>query len=158
MAGVTEIRFEVPGPGVPKAMKAFALHGIGHMRNTPKTKKYQKRVAAVAELVAPPTPWTGPIELRILIERAPLAAHKKSKSLLARVLRGLVYPITTPDNSNVAKAVEDGMTGIIYIDDAQICRLLVVKRYAERARVVVNVIRMQTEEPEQISGPFAEMS
>jgi len=123
------------------------------LRANPKTRKYQKIVARLAAMVAPSKPWAGPLEVRLLVEREPLKSWSKTKT--AAALRGEVCPTTKPDNDNVSKSVCDAMTGIVYVDDAQICRLLVVKRYAEEARVVVNVIQIHEDEPEQLRGPFA---
>lgn len=44
------------------------------------------------------------------------------------------------DLDNVAKAVLDGIKGHIFVDDSQVMRLLVEKRWAEGERVVVVVI------------------
>ena len=42
-----------------------------------------------------------------------------------------MYPITKPDATKMLRAVEDAMTGIAWLDDAQIVRQVVTKRYAE---------------------------
>jgi crossover junction endodeoxyribonuclease RusA len=44
------------------------------------------------------------------------------------------------DLDNVAKAVLDGIKGHVFVDDAQVMRLLVEKRWAEGERVVVRVL------------------
>jgi len=152
---MSEIRFQVPGPAVPQlGARVFTPPGGRPMlRANPKTRKYQKTVARLAAMVAPSQLWTGPLEVRLLVEREPLKSWSKTKT--AAALRGEVYPTTKPDNDNVAKSVCDAMTGIIYEDDAQICRLLVVKRYAAASRVVINVIQIHEDESEQLRGPFA---
>jgi crossover junction endodeoxyribonuclease RusA len=43
------------------------------------------------------------------------------------------------DLDNVAKAVLDGIKGYVFHDDAQVMRLVVEKRWAERERVLVVV-------------------
>lgn len=51
------------------------------------------------------------------------------------------WPAKKPDLSKLVRAVEDAMTGIVYLDDAQICDELMFKRYADdgppRAEVLV---------------------
>ena len=43
---------------------------------------------------------------------------------------GEILPCKKPDVSNIAKAVEDALNGLVYEDDAQICSLTVSKCYA----------------------------
>jgi Holliday junction resolvase RusA-like endonuclease len=53
-----------------------------------------------------------------------------------------LYPITRPDGLKYARAVEDSLTGIIYLDDSQNVDLHIKKRYAyttEGPRVKVTV-------------------
>ncbi len=41
-----------------------------------------------------------------------------------------VFPTTKPDAGKLARAAEDELTGIVWRDDAQVCKLLVTKVYA----------------------------
>lgn len=55
------------------------------------------------------------------------------------------YPDRKPDLDKLARALLDGITGVLVRDDAQVCRLEVVKLYAEhdsapRADVKVGVL------------------
>nr|DAQ86101.1 MAG TPA: Endodeoxyribonuclease RusA [Caudoviricetes sp.] len=45
----------------------------------------------------------------------------------------------TPDADNIAKAVLDGLNGVVYADDKQIVELKVIKAYAEVPRVEVTI-------------------
>jgi crossover junction endodeoxyribonuclease RusA len=49
-----------------------------------------------------------------------------------------VWPVVKPDIDKLARAVLDGMTGIVFRDDAQVCILLVNKVYADEAGVRVS--------------------
>jgi Holliday junction resolvase RusA-like endonuclease len=51
-------------------------------------------------------------------------------------------PTVKPDLLKLARAVEDGLTGIVYRDDSQIAREVLDKFYGEPARVEVTVYRM----------------
>jgi Holliday junction resolvase RusA-like endonuclease len=42
-----------------------------------------------------------------------------------------------PDGDNLAKAALDGLKGIAWADDSQVCRLLVEKRYSMDPRVEI---------------------
>lgn len=44
-----------------------------------------------------------------------------------------------PDIDNLAKAVLDAMTGIVWADDAQIIELRITKRWAEKSGVLITV-------------------
>jgi len=41
-----------------------------------------------------------------------------------------VLPTSKPDASKLARAAEDELTGIVWRDDAQVCKLVVTKVYA----------------------------
>ena len=47
----------------------------------------------------------------------------------AKALNGLIWPATKPDLSNYIKMVEDAMTGVVYIDDNQICSIVAKKKF-----------------------------
>lgn len=48
-------------------------------------------------------------------------------------------PTTRPDVLKLARSVEDSLTGIVYVDDAQIATELLVKRYGEPERVEIHI-------------------
>lgn len=50
-----------------------------------------------------------------------------------------LYPTVKPDVLKLARAVEDGMTGSVWRDDAQIVAEHIVKLYGEPARVEIEV-------------------
>jgi Holliday junction resolvase RusA-like endonuclease len=56
--------------------------------------------------------------------------------------RGLVLHAVKPDASNVLKAVEDALQGVVYRDDSQIAAVAVRKFYAPDPQVVVLVDSM----------------
>lgn len=58
-----------------------------------------------------------------------------SKSKIQAALMGDLLPTTKPDCSNLMKAFEDALRGVVMIDDAQITDMIVRKRYDARARV-----------------------
>jgi Holliday junction resolvase RusA-like endonuclease len=51
------------------------------------------------------------------------------------------HPSSKPDVLKLARAVEDGMTGVVWRDDAQIVSEHIHKEYGEPARVVIEVNR-----------------
>jgi Holliday junction resolvase RusA-like endonuclease len=52
---------------------------------------------------------------------------------------GLVWHTIRPDASNVLKAVEDALQGVVYRDDSQIVSVVVQKAYSIDPKVVVFV-------------------
>ena len=54
-------------------------------------------------------------------------------------LLGLHDHVIRLDTDNIAKIVNDGMNGVVFVDDCQITNLVVAKRYAEAPSVLVRV-------------------
>lgn len=53
-----------------------------------------------------------------------------------------LYPDRKPDLSNMARAVEDALKGVVYRDDSQIVRLVLEKDYDPQPGVVIRVRAM----------------
>lgn len=66
----------------------------------------------------------------------PKSASKKKRE---QMLRGEIKYTKKVDSDNLAKAILDALNHIAYDDDAQVCRLHVIKEYAEIARVEVTL-------------------
>ena len=115
------IHFEIPGQPVP-----FARAGAqGKRRFTPKKQgdfmRAVRAIAAVAMRGAPPlgAPVSMTVEAAYLIP----ASWSKAKR------RAALWKSSKPDASNVLKLLEDAMSGIVFVDDAQIAHLVVSKQY-----------------------------
>ena len=79
--------------------------------------------------VKPPAPVDGALAMRVtFFLRRPQSLPKREQ-----------HPVKRPDLSNLLKAVEDALQGVVYRDDSQIIRLDVEKRYdpAPGARITV---------------------
>jgi Holliday junction resolvase RusA-like endonuclease len=73
--------------------------------------------------------FEGPVRVRIVFNRSrPKSKRKKA-----------MYAATRPDIDKLARAVLDAMTGIVFVDDAQVAGLIAEKRYADRASVEITV-------------------
>lgn len=86
---------------------------------TSQARVYKQKLRDLLRLSMALTPKDGEFEVAITIELNPN------------------FPAI--DLDNVAKAVLDGIKGYVFIDDAQVMRLLVEKRWAEGERVLVRV-------------------
>lgn len=69
-------------------------------------------------------PFTGPLELILLIERPRPGKPPKTRPW------GPALPIQKPDATNYGKNIEDALTGCVWLDDAQIVHHEVWKVYA----------------------------
>lgn len=135
------LRFFVPGLPVGKGRARIGRTKSGFaVAYTPaKTRTYEGIVATLAlQAMGGRRPWPGPLELR-LVATFPIPASwprwKRDKALL------WIMPHTgRPDADNVLKAVCDGLNGVAFGDDAQICCLSVSKGYGDRPGVEVHLL------------------
>src|SRR5574343_1367716 len=78
---------------------------------------------------APDTPHAGPIWLQIVV--AFPVPKSKSKKWKDQARFGYIRHTTKADADNLAKHLKDCMRGIFYLDDKQIYRLEITKRYSD---------------------------
>lgn len=81
----------------------------------------------------------GDVEVLIKVFRLVPRSFSKTKTRLA--LAGELRPVTKPDVDNYAKAALDGLSRLVYQDDAQIVRLEVEKYYADKPGMSITVRR-----------------
>lgn len=133
------VTFMVPGNPVGKGRAKFARRGNFVTTYTPeKTATYENLVKILAqEAMIDREPIQGPVTLMLNLYVTPPTSWSKKKQMAA--LSGEIRPTTKPDFSNVLKAVEDGMNGVVYLDDKQIVSISGSKRYAETPGAMVEV-------------------
>ncbi|WP_232448916.1 RusA family crossover junction endodeoxyribonuclease [Burkholderia ubonensis] len=85
-------------------------------------------------------PYEGPVRMVVHIG-LPIPTSWSAKRQAAAAA-GLIGATKMPDASNVLKAVEDGMNGVVYVDDGQVVDQWVSKRYARAPGVRVEVIEL----------------
>ncbi len=133
------ISFEIPGPPVAKGRaRSFAKNGrIGHY--TPDaTVRYERLVGLLAAReMRGCEPFDCACELIInLFVQVPKSWSNKRR---LDALGGAIIPTIKPDCSNVLKAIEDGLNGIVWKDDSQASDIIVRRRYSDAPRVMVMV-------------------
>lgn len=149
-----QIVFTVPGVPVAKGRaKSSSRIGVdagGKQRvftrhYTPeKTERYENLVRLSAtQAMAGAMPLEQPIALTVAVYLPIPQSWSKKKQEKARA--GLVGATKKPDLSNVVKAVEDGMNGVVYVDDARITDVTLQKRYGTAPRVDVIVRALDLE-------------
>lgn len=83
------------------------------VESSKKVKPWREAVAAAARQ-AGITPMTGPLAVSMYFTLKPPA----------RMPKGRIYPTCYPDTSKLFRSTEDALTGIAWIDDAQVVEYL----------------------------------
>ena len=85
-------------------------------------------------------PLEGPLRLSVLFTAVRPKCHYGS-GRNADVLKDSApaYPTTRPDITKLLRAVEDALTGVLWLDDSQIVIQRAAKTYRERPGVMINV-------------------
>jgi Holliday junction resolvase RusA-like endonuclease len=78
-----------------------------------------------------------PVPVEVIISFQMPIPKKTSKTKKLQMLQGKIHHMVKPDIDNLAKYVLDCMKGIVYLDDAQIVKLIVEKVYVESPRTTV---------------------
>lgn len=137
----------VPGEPVGKQSVRVSMAGGFARKYMPtKTRDYEQAChdEAVATMQGRPL-FEGPLALKLQIIRSvPKSWSKKKRE---QALLGMIAPINKPDSSNVLKAVEDGFTGAVWVDDAQVVDHHITKRYGEEPCIVAIVTPLDLAAP-----------
>ncbi len=134
------IEFIVPGTPVGKGRPRVSTRGgkFARMYTPPKTVSYESLVAlAASQAMAGKPLFEVPVKVDLLICLPVPASWSKCKQEAA--LAGEVWPTKKPDIDNVVKAIFDSINGIVWRDDAQVCKVIIVKQYGPRAGAAVTV-------------------
>jgi Holliday junction resolvase RusA-like endonuclease len=133
------IAFIVPGEPQGKGRARIGrIAGHARMFTPSKTAAYEGLVAMCASAAVangPGRPLDGPLRVEIEATHTIPASWSKKRRMAA--LCGEIHPTSKPDIDNIAKAVADGGNGVAWVDDKQIVRLTMTKRYGEVPGVAV---------------------
>ena len=126
-------------PGAPKGKQRPRVCRINgrSITYTPKqTVEYENQIRSIYFKVA-----NFKFERHIPLEIAILALFELpknvSKKVRALMLNGEILPTKRPDGDNIIKIVLDALNGLVYHDDAQICKINFTKKYAEKPETKV---------------------
>jgi crossover junction endodeoxyribonuclease RusA len=127
--------------------KAFIIAGKARITsNNGKLKPYRQTVTCSVldelnrqRIDTPVAPKHEPVwlGLRFIFQRPPSAPKRRR------------LPAVKPDLDKLVRATLDALTGVLYLDDAQVCRLSVAKEYGEIERV--EIIQQN---PQDLNGLF----
>lgn len=124
-------------PGVPQGKgRARFVRATGRTYTPAKTVSYEAAIRACAQeamILAGYKLFEGPVRLTVQ------AIFERPKSWPKKKLA--FWHTSKPDGSNIQKAAEDAMNGIVFKDDSQIASASVIKSYSGdgSARLVVQV-------------------
>lgn len=133
MSGVV---FTIPGPPVPKGRaRTFMKGGRAITTTPPRTRRYEKHVRACAKDAAERSHFYALRGDRLNVELLVYVDNRRRT-----------------DIDNLGKAVLDGCNGVIWDDDEQIDRLLILRQYdRENPRTEVRVWCVRTAFEERAS-------
>ncbi len=134
------IEFTIPGAAAPQGSKRAIRLRTGRtvlVESSARVKPF-RAVAALAATEAwrrPPTADAVGLEVAFRFVR-PKSHHTADGSLRAGA------PLTPgkPDIDKLLRALLDALTGVIYVDDAQVACIWATKEYGARAETVVSVV------------------
>lgn len=125
--------FTVLGKPQPAGSKKAVPMGKrwGVVDDNPRAATYKRTVAAVAfAAMNGSPPIEGPVEVSMHFVLARGSSHWRKDGTLSAEGERRMRHTSRPDVLKLARAVEDGMTGVVYVDDAQIVSEILHKRYA----------------------------
>lgn len=135
------MRFEFDIAPVEQARPRAVRFGTGvRMYDPKKVAVFKRQLGMLAKqqmLDRGLEPYDGPLEVCMEFYR-PVQASLSRKERDMR-LSGVHRPTVKPDLSNYIKALEDGLNGIIWIDDNRIVQIVAEKKYSDRPRIVIEV-------------------
>jgi len=121
------IEITVPGEPAPWGVQAFTLGRHAALRDKPGSKAFKKRVALAAKAV-----YHGPLLEGAL--RVDITFYLPRGKTVKRTL-----PTVKPDITNLRKAAEDGLTGVVWVDDALVVEGWTAKRYADACEPMTRI-------------------
>ena len=135
------LTFEVPGEPVGKGRHRTVMRrgkgGQSYLANiTPaKTASYESTVALFAAQAMAGAPlFEGALELNVIAFFARPKSHPKANPPK--------WVTKKPDASNLMKAVEDAMNGVVYKDDSQFAIVRMVRVYDDRPRIAITIAEL----------------
>lgn len=115
----------------PRGKKPFI-----HNYPDPATEKFEKTLAEAAARKMRGPPSDGPLCVLVIADR-PIPKSWSPRDHAAAVA-GRLLPTSKPDADNYGKII-DALNGIVWRDDSQVVDIRVLKRYARRPALTIQV-------------------
>lgn len=117
---MTELRIYLDGVPGSKGRPQFARTAGGvRTFSRAKTVRYEERLAAVGRDAWPFEPVTCPVKLSVVAVFPIAKSWPKWRRVLAAVSR--LWHVGRPDMDNIIKIACDGLNGVVWHDDGQVC-------------------------------------
>jgi Holliday junction resolvase RusA-like endonuclease len=127
--------------GLPVAQGSKVMVGKGDKRmlvegNRAKLRPWRQELSQLAaEEMRGDRPLSGPVSVRIMFFLPRPKGHFGTGRNAERVREGApIAPHTKPDIDKLARSVLDALSGVVFLDDAQVVDLSVSKLYADDSR------------------------
>lgn len=133
----TDRTFFVPGiPATKGSTKSFynpkAKKVVTMADNRESQKQWEARVTALARQAQAPFVTATPVEVRIVFKLPRPKGHYGTGRNAGQLKNSAPsYPSVKPDVDKLIRAVLDGLTGVIYRDDAQVVSVAAIKSYTD---------------------------
>ncbi len=140
-----KISFIVFGKQVTQGSKTVLPVGKGRFRavdrNRRELNQWRGAIAqAAGAVMSSAEMFAGAVRLRIVFTLPRPKGHfGKGRNSMQLRPSAPQYPAKKPDLLKLARAVEDALSGVVYRDDSQVCKLEVEKRYGQRYETRVEV-------------------
>lgn len=148
------IEFTVYGEAQPAGSKrGFAFKrkngstGVAISDANPKSAEWKRYVKLAASNHRPDKLIEGPVALTLAFVRKRPAGHFNTKGLLNKQGLAKPFPISAPDALKLARGVEDALTGVIWVDDAQIVEEHLTKKWGDAPGVYVVIEELTSAPP-----------
>lgn len=135
------IKLILPIEPVAQARPRARRFGKGiRLYDPPKTATFKRKLHKLAKESYHGKPLDGELEVTVIFGRS----VQKSISKKERKLRllGRHRPTVKPDLDNYIKSTLDALTGVLWVDDNAIVKMVAEKRYMEQPRIEIEVRSM----------------
>jgi Holliday junction resolvase RusA-like endonuclease len=132
---VRRVSFTVLGQPQPQgSIRAFMVGGKPRLTSAnAKMKPWRQQVGwdalRVREGDGPFAPHHVPVR----------AVYEFTLTPPAKMPKGRVWPAVKPDIDKLCRAVNDALTGILWVDDGQVCEMIATKKYGSPAKTDITV-------------------
>jgi Holliday junction resolvase RusA-like endonuclease len=144
------LKFFVPGTPVPKgSAKGFVVKNkaTGKMRaivvqdNKERQKPWASMIGLLASQCYKGALLSGPVSLSLQFVMPRLKGHYGSGKNADVLKAGAPYwHISKPDTDKLIRCVKDALTGVVWGDDSQVCRMdFILKVYGDKPGVHIEI-------------------
>lgn len=129
------LRFDIE----PRAKQSYRTTKTGVSYQPKSVTNYAKAISLMARQQLAESHKLLDGEIRVQIEfRFALPKSAPRHDQLAISKGHILHKTTKPDLDNLAKAVLDALNGIVWVDDARICSLILTKSYSKEPCVLLS--------------------